>query len=73
MAYEIDVVEIVDGTIHDCIAANHPPYPAVIAETLARVLCQRGTASEYSLCFAQLLILTRERVEFFHATAQAPN
>jgi hypothetical protein len=69
----IDVVTIVDGTIHDCMAANIPPYPAVIAETLARVFCQRQSTTEHALCFAQLLVLTRERIEFLIAATQAPN
>jgi hypothetical protein len=69
----IDVMTIVDGTIHDCVAAHIAPYPAVIAETVARVLCQRQSTTEHALCFAQLLILTRERIEFLIATTQAPN
>ncbi len=73
MAYEINIVEIVDGTIHDCVSAGFPPYPAVIAETLAGVLCQGGSQTEHAVCFAELLALTRERIEFMSATIQMPN
>jgi hypothetical protein len=66
-------VELVDGLIRDCLAANLPPLPAVLAEVLSRVLFQRGSATECALCFAQMPALTRERLEFLYATMQAPN
>jgi hypothetical protein len=68
---EIDCTALVDGLIRDCLAANVPPLPAVLAEVLAEILC-RGTATERAVTFAQLLILTRARVELLN-TMRAPN
>jgi hypothetical protein len=73
MGDEITAVELVDGLIRDCLSAKLPPLPAVLADVLSSVLCQRQSATEHGLMFAQLLILTRERIEFMRATAQAPN
>lgn len=72
-ALEIDCVALVDGLIRDCLAAKLPPLPAILAEVLANLLCKGRSSTERAVCFAQLLALTRERIEFMRATAQAPN
>jgi hypothetical protein len=65
MTDEIDIVGIIDRTIDDCLKAKIPPLPSVIAGALARVLCQKKTEAEIALCFADLILLVRERVEVF--------
>lgn len=72
-AVEIDCTALVDGLIRDCMAANLPLLPAVLAETLARVLCPRGSATEHAVCFAQLLILIRKRIELAAVTSAVVN
>jgi hypothetical protein len=40
---------------------------------LAKVLCQRGTATEHALMFAQLLILVRSRIELAALVSEVVN
>jgi hypothetical protein len=70
---EIDATALVDGLFRDCLGANLPPLPAVLAEVLGRIFTRGGSSSEYAVCFAQLLILIRERLEYLNATMKAPN
>jgi hypothetical protein len=70
---EIQIERLVDVLIRDCLSANLPPYPAVIADVLSQIFCQRQSATEHSICFGQLLPVIRERLEFVNATTQPPN
>ena len=67
---EIDCVALVDRILDDCLNAKIPPYPAVIADVLAKVLS--GTPEEHAKCFAELLIVIRHRVELFQVSMEGP-
>ena len=73
MKDEIDILVLIDGTIRDCLQANIPPYPHVIASTFADVLAQKQTPTEHAVCFAQLLVLVRERIEFLSTVSEVVN
>jgi hypothetical protein len=62
-AEEIDLTQLVDQAIADCLRANLPPRPAIIAQTIADIVSRGASREEYGLCFAQLLVLTRARID----------
>jgi hypothetical protein len=70
---EIDAVELVDDILRGFVQSSVPMSPAIIAEVLARVLCQGGTATEHALMFAQMLLLVRQRVERLDVETKVPN
>jgi predicted thioredoxin/glutaredoxin len=70
---EIDAVELVDDILRGFVQSSVPMSPAIIAETMTRVLCANGTSTERTKCFADLLILIRARIDLLDVTMKAPN
>ena len=72
---EIDAGELVDQVLAGFVDSHVPVLPAIIAESLAAVLCPtQATDTERRKCFAEMLTLVRWRLELLEVSMQGtPN
>jgi hypothetical protein len=62
------ILEVIDATILTAVGANIPPYPELIANRLAKILCRDEL--DRAACAAQFEIYTAERLEFLRRCAR---
>jgi hypothetical protein len=73
--FEITAERLVDQVLNGFVDSHVPVLPAIIAESLAAVLCPtQATDTERRKCFAEMLTLVRWRLELLEVSMQGtPN
>ena len=60
-AIEINVLDLIDQSIRDCVDSQIPPVPKYIADALASILCRGFSEKDYQDYRKQIESIAQER------------